>query len=234
MCIFRLISILMVLSLSVNAYGDVTYQTVKPSDLQDINSRFFRYINAYIVTSALYNHAVETNKKMGFKCDQEYPIVPGHMNIMQPIVFSSKYIHPISGAWSHRYSVIRCDRKITYNVYVIANNGKKPLIISGLNGDTKVPFADLFNITVDVYNYVNVNYDNCQPGEANSFIENTNVLDGGTKQSWQEVWTVKVCKRQVNLMMDFNEKNGHLNYTIKPYEIKDVKKDASSKPKANS
>lgn len=217
--IFRFIKYsLAVSTLIVFVHGQSMAETVMADDLKNANSRFFRYINAYIVSSALYDGAVKTNANMHFECAEEYKILPGEMTILQPITFAVNLLHPISGAWHHRYIIDRCNKKITYNTYVVAKNNSPPTIIPGMNGDSNVPFSSLFDITVAVYTYMNYHYAPCPDGskDPQPFIHNTELIHTTNENAnqWQERWTVAMCNDMVTLNMTMHNKDEKLGYQI--------------------
>jgi|GEM_PF-4048192 len=212
---------IMVTALIMGLHSQSLAETVTEEDLKNVNSRFFHYVNAYIVSSALYQEAVKINANMHFSCNEEYKILPGEMTVLQPIVFDKNILHPTSGVWHHRYSVTRCSKTIMYNTYVIANKGKTPIIVSGLNGDSKVPFNSLFEISVATYTYVNYHYGPC-PAESKypqPFIYSTEVLHtpDESASTWQERWTVEMCDAMIPLRMTMhNDAGDKLNFQISP------------------
>lgn len=193
-------------------------EMVTSDDLKDVNSRFFRYINAYIVSSALYSEAVKTNQTLHFVCDQEYQILPGEITALQPISFAPNLLHPVSGIWHHRYTITRCNKSITYNTYVIANNGDLPVIISGLIGGSNIPFSSLFDTIVAVYKYINYHYAPCPESSTNPqpFVYNTEVLHNKTENDfqWQERWSISMCNSIIPLTISMHNKDGKFSYQL--------------------
>lgn len=214
-----LIFFLFTLCLSFPSKAEVI--TTVDSDNKD--SKLYRYVNAYIISSSLYTNAVNVNQKLNFECYQPYEILPGKMTIIQPVVFQNEKIHPITGIWSHRYSLTRCGKQITYNAYIISANGEHPKLITGLNGNTKVPLSGLIDISTSSYQYALDKMAKC--ATPNPFISNTSVIhtDFETKTDWQERWEVKICGEVKFLKIILHIKNDKISYKIEPDSLYTVK-----------
>jgi hypothetical protein len=219
--IFKAIGFIAAINLLSNITLCFAQETVSSEDIININSHFFRYINAYIVSTGLYNDALQTNDRIHFICSDNYSILPGEITVLQPIVFGKNSPHPISGMWQHHYQLTRCGKTIYYNTYVISDNGKQPIIISGLVGETKIPFASLIDTTVAAYTYVNYHYTPCPEGIIISepFVYNTEVIHSKSSNAnnWKELWKIGICNTTVNLLLSLH--NGKkFNYQIQPAE----------------
>lgn len=193
---------------------------VSPEDLKNPDSKFFRYVNAYIVSSALYQEALKINENMHFSCSEEYHILPGDVTILQPIIFDDKFQHPTSGLWLHRYRVQRCGREIIYNTYIASQNGAPPKIISGVNGLTNVSLKYLLDVIISVYKYANSQYAPCPQGSTNPtpFVYDTELKpDKSTSnQKWSEKWLVGICNTMITIHIDFDNIAQEMKYTINP------------------
>lgn len=192
-------------------------EDVSVDDLRNPDSRFFRYVNAYIVSSALYQEALKTNANMHFICSDEYNILPGEITMLQTVTFSEKQ-HPISGLWKHRYTIERCGKSITYNTYIIAQNGDAPKVITGVNGTTNISLKDLFDVLVGVYQYANAHYTPCSDPSISTapFIYNTEYIHEPNQllNKWDEKWSVFICNSIVTLKISFNIDGNKLEYKI--------------------
>jgi hypothetical protein len=191
---------------------------VSVEDLKNPDSKFFRYVNAYIVSSALYQEALKINESMHFSCSDEYHILPGEVTIIQPIIFDEKFQHPVSGLWLHRYRVERCGKEIIYNTYIASRKGAPPKIIRGVNGLTNVSLRYLLDVIISVYQYANTQYGPCPEGSKNPtpFVYDTE-LDTSTNssdQKWSERWSVGICNKIVTIGINFDDTGKELKHNI--------------------
>ncbi len=191
------LAVLGMLLLAPAAYAK-TIDSTSLEEWHNPNSQVFKYLNSYAIADMLYDNALKANNKILFHCDERYNISIGEVTVIQPIQFEKTINHPKTGFWHHRYTLFRCNRDITYNVYFVAQNKMPPRAIAGPLGNTLLSVTAIVELTPIVYKAAaellqcgGEDFSNTAFTSNTLIVAQPNEREG--KRTWQEEWHIYAC-----------------------------------------
>jgi len=90
-------------------------------------TKIFAYVFSHEQMEELYKVGVFWDKKLGLQqnCKSQFHIKPVEFVILAPINLPENELHPVEGAWKHRFEFERCGDTKIYNAIFVSKKGTK-------------------------------------------------------------------------------------------------------------
>lgn len=167
------------------------------------NERALQYLNSQshkkliTKTGLFYDRDIFDRKEI---CQTGYKWDPVSFAVLQPLIFQEGIEHPEAGAWTYRFTFIRCSESTVYNVLFQGQNGKEPrpaMMVPGLTKTSPQLASDLVRGLGSAAATAGVQADCKSVRVLNSkvTVEPFRLeTDGRIHEGvWEEHWTARAC-----------------------------------------
>jgi hypothetical protein len=182
------------------------------------NPFFSAYLDSEYHRRRLFAHVLYMDARLNLPRDTSFDLTGMEVVIVEPVEIRSRYKHPASGVWRHRFQVTREGKTRTYTLWFLARDRKEPRYIPGIMGTTRSNVELQYDLAPVVTAAAHARLRNPANRAHEPFISDSRVLgEGGEdgKDAWREEWSVRIGSETIVVEIEFSAGPwGIVNYKL--------------------